>query len=388
MSYYTDLFYREVIKEIGQGKLKLNGDDYLNIKFNTLYLNKNKEYDCISGKMDQDVPSLLIKNRILFEKKLNEYINEFEKNRKASDFHNYNKRKVVVKELMAFLWVNATEEGFKNPIEQINQRIAFLKDNTFENKNKYIELGSIERLDDSVLSYKILEDSIFMETSNKICFRLTKKINEETLYYDFPSISYGIYNSEAYIYSIQKKIYNIKESELQKKYNKKIKRLLFKLNKNITEGEEYQEYKKGNNAFYPHNISDVTPSAIASVTMLLSMLEGKNISKINIVPYLPIRWNAKHTAIRNMCEEYLPERREEEYRINTAKCEAIQSNITDKFIRTFFRVEHHLDNCEIMSLLDSSTTIKIQNKGNNIIENTMLEEMYYVAKKNTNIKVR
>lgn len=343
-------------------------DNY--IKFTDVYLEKyNLDYEVkypiafntmIDGQTiiaNDHLPLLIINNSKDFYSLLNKYILMVkEKNIKIPSYI-----KEVDKFIMAYLLVNATTEDFINPMAYIERRIAFLKDDKLAKYDNIIKLDFNNYFDNSLLEIKRDIQSIQMETPNKISFKLTK--GED--YYNLADISYGIDNNTCYIYSIMNK----QNKSNQSYYAKKMNRYLFKLNEGIEDKEslEYKKYKAGVNNYYPENISDVTPSFVLAICTFLKMLEKENINKIKIASYLPIRYNSRLIAAENSNDIINLKNRNDK----------IQENITNKFIRTFYRSSHHLKNLEINSLpyeIDEYLNIKLnkfKDINNSIIEETL-----------------
>ena len=114
------------------------------------------------------------------------------------------------------------------------------------------------------------------------------------------------------------------------KYSKIISRLLYKLNSNITESEEFIQYKKGVSDYYPENISDISPSFVLSLTIMMSLLQKEGITEVICVPYLKVKYLSR-LLVSNNANTDLQNR-----------CDFIKKNATDKFIRTFRRVANHI----------------------------------------------
>ena len=132
-------------------------------------------------------------------------------------------------------------------------------------------------------------------------------------------------------------------SDEEKKFSKKIWRKLYKINDGVSEGDNDIS-----------DISKVSPSAVLSLTVFLTLLDSVHISDVKGVPYLPLRYLSRDT----MAKEKTGERREELLERNLR----IQENVTDKFIRTFLRAAYHLDDCGVSLLpyeLDECIHFKI-----------------------------
>lgn len=101
------------------------------------------------------------------------------------------------------------------------------------------------------------------------------------------------------------------------------------------ESQEFKDYDRkrkrnelSSNAPYPENISDVSPSAVLSLSLFIALLKKENILHIKAPIFLPLRWQAHE-------------------RLGKTEQERIQENMTDKFLRTFRRIAYHLPDIKI-----------------------------------------
>ena len=299
-----EIFY-EIINEANVGKILIDNDPFP-IGFNTIIIEDNQ----IKFKNEnENFPTLLIKNQNEFFLLLEEYIKiVINSNNKFPNFIS-DVQKNRIKLIISYLFANATTEDFLNPTNLIKRNINFFNDNTFDFLNDTIKIDLINIFKNSSLNIQNKKQSIFMETPNKISFSLIDNNNNQ-LQYDLPEISYGIVENngqkECYIYSIINPKDKAKQNDEQIKYSKKIKRELYKINNGILDLEsiEYINYKNQNNEYYPENISDVSPSAVLSLTIFISLLEKENIKIIKAIPYLPVRYLSREIiAIENNNKE-------------------------------------------------------------------------------------
>ena len=131
-----------------------------------------------------------------------------------------------------------------------------------------------------------------------------------------------------------------------------INRYLFKINKDVVKDNEYlqyeQELEKGLESFYPENVVDVTPKAVLALTIFLKVIKELGINKVTVVDYLPIRYDGKLKGKYAVVDLYKKIYREEElnnkYIQAETQLDSDQFNMTNKFIRTFNRVNYHLNN--------------------------------------------
>lgn len=297
----------------------------------------------------RNITTLMIQNKKDLLEVIIKYIQlELNQNRPHMPY-TFDKERNHIKQLIAYLFVNATTEDFLNPIQLVERNINFLKDQTFQNlqNGKSITLG--EAFLGSKLEIKNTYQNISMETPQKLEFKLTKEEEGTTLSFQLPEISYGITQNDVgdlicYIYSILNPKETIPKSIAENTYRKKINRLLYKLNNHVldAESEEYKEFKKGDSTYYPENISDVSPSAVLSLLVFIHLLEQKKINKICVVPYLPLRYLSREQTAEEKEGQQKEQLLERNHRIT--------ENTTNKFLRTFFRAQYHMKNLKITAL--------------------------------------
>ena len=247
------------------------------------------------------VPDFVINNVDVFETNLKKYLEAVRttniKSTQMNDRHNE-------KYFMFNVWKNATSSDFSNPEKFILRYTNFITDNTFW---EFDELTQIGKFDGNMLLAQRIQDDYGFETPYIMHLSLT---NGKYIY-NLPWIRYGISKNKngdkiAYIYAIQKM-----EQSSDEKYNDEIKHSINKVN---TGEKQYR---------------NVTPNAIAALTIFLGMLEGKGIKGIKVPDFLIGRYGRFSTA---ETEE---------------KTDRIQTNLTDKFLRNFLRLDDQLENLKI-----------------------------------------
>lgn len=343
--------FLNLIEEAKNAKIILGGDEFP-IGFNTIIYDGNIVIKNIHNERNNS--TLIIKDLNVFLYKLTEYINtEKSKKRFIYNFLKTNENDYV-KSLISFLMVNASINDFNEPDKFITKYIEFLNDKTFDefNNEKIIDINNTPF--QCKLKIKNYLQSTMMETPNNMEFTL---INNDDKEFNLPTISYGIKTNElgekeCYIYSILNKEKKEFKDEEEEKFKKRISRLLYKVNKGIEKDED---------------IYNVSPSSIISLSIFLSILKNKNIDKIKVVPYLPIRYLSREITSYNVKDT-------EEYQ---ERNDFIQSNATNKFLNTFLRLVHHRDDLKIESYpleSDDLLTLKLT-KQNSKIDNDLLNEI-------------
>lgn len=362
-----EIFF-ELIKETKNGRVLLADEEYY-VGFNTNINDEIIEYNEFNN------IELFITDLELFMNKIQEYILlEIELKRKSIKY--IDNSKDYIKSLIMYLFVNATTEDFRHPINYIEKYIDYLKDNTLESYNEGMKYDLGGLFLDNQLYIKNSQQSIMMETPYKIELSIINKDNTN-LSFILPEISYGISyengESVCYIYSILNKenLNNVLNEDLLR-YKKNISRKLYKINKGISdiESEEFNNYKNGESDYYPENITDVSVSSVLSLYLFINLVKDK-VDKIKGVPYLPIRYSSRdYASFLTKTEE---RRKELQMRNNN-----IQTNLTEKFIRTFRRVEQYIDDISITSYpyeVDEFITCSINNKKMSSIHNEVIDSI-------------
>lgn len=256
----------------------------------------------ITPKRDKEyIPDFVINDADVFETNLKKYLEAVRttniKSTQMNDRHNE-------KYFMFNVWKNATSSDFLNPEKFIVRYTNFIKDNTF---SEFDELTQIGKIDGNMLLAQRIQDDYGFETPYIMHLSLT---NGKYIY-NLPWIRYGISTNQngdkiAYIYALQKM-----EQSSDERYNEEIKNFINKVN---TGEKQYR---------------NVTPNAIAALAIFLGMLEGQGIKGIKVPDFLIGRYGRFSTA-----------KTEEE-------TDRIQTNLTNKFLRNFLRLDNQLENLKI-----------------------------------------
>jgi hypothetical protein len=367
------LFY-EVVREAKDGKICIDGEEW-GIAFNTIIYQNGKQKE--EHFNDKNISTLVIKNEERFFPLLEEYIaREIDANRRCVWFSN-NELDTRIKFILAYLFANASTEEFLNPEDMLRRRIDFLDDNTFEelNEGKIVPLGNTFGNSDIFIQRN--PQSVMMETPWKIDISLCKWIEDEMVSCPLSDISYGIREENGekvcYVYSMMKPKDKKDSSDREKLFQKRLNRELYKLNEGVLEqeSEAFRRYKNGEEREYQENVTDVTQSFVLSLSIFVALLQKEGISKIKVVPYLPVRYLGRQLAASKVSDPY---REQELYERN----KRIQDNCTNKFMRTFRRVAYHMgDDLEMHTVpyeVDEFMTFSLKSKTHDL-NNPMLNEV-------------
>lgn len=374
-SLIEEIFFNQILPNLKNGSIEIpiyntnsNGDIFT---FNVLvdaYDETSPYYLCIQDK-EKLVNSLYEYMKIML-----------------SNDSSINKQNIYdkIKYYLTLLWVNATYEDLRNPVRFIQKYIDFNNNPLFEDEFTYA--SNIESLNDADIDVIIKREPANMETPYSFNAQINLFDNGKENNYYLPSICYGISGDICYIYSIQ----NSGMFASNPGFEKKIKRLLYKMNENVSshESEDFKEYKRlekqGNNMedeFYPENISDVSVSAILALTVFMDSLNDMDIKNIKVVPFLPIRYKNRKSEYEKKYQLKLKQLKVDEIKELKQNLEEkrllIQSNLTNKFIRDFMRLKHHFNGIGILSYpmeVDEYLSININNMechNNKLIENIL-----------------
>lgn len=251
----------ELIHEAFNHNIIIDGKNNY-VAFNTI-INGNK---LING---DKYPTLVINDYEELIKKLDLYIRTYLKNASTLPLFKKDKEKNLIKYLVSHIFIYAENKDFKNPIELIETKINFLNDNTFKDYNKTFE-GFISN---TKLNIKSTNDEI---TLKKMYINLS---NNDDIF-NFPTITYAITNEECYIYKIEE--YELTNSAFEKKVLKE----LTKINKNINK-----------------ELLACSPQTLVSILIFIKLLKDNNIKKLQVVTYLPVKYNMCNFEINDLKKE-------------------------------------------------------------------------------------
>lgn len=364
-----DMFFNDILPSIAEGDLWIDGARY-NINFNTVIYSGGSEKH-MPRNLNPKLPILTIKDEGVFSHLLLEFMYEVmsrdikwcKPNIKIST------KNEEIRYFLATMWTNMTASDFSDPEMFLRRYISFLRDETFTDLD--ITSGPIEKLGDCHLEISNVEEISCLETPYAMRVIIKGDDGQCLL---LPDVKYGIEDvngeKKAFIYAVQydEKVRKIFDQDKSKQA--KINRCLYKVDQDIPKDE--LDKKKGTQLEgidSEENIVDVTPSALVSLTVALSLLADMGITKISVASYMPLRWDAKtalfERRISNLKEDDLGypdqiinEMEQEFY----GEQQRIQRNATDKLIRNFRRIEYHFNGLDITAFpidVDDSMHLKL-----------------------------
>ena len=360
----TKIFYNEIVPEATVGKVEVFFT--LSLAFGTKLVETNVDYPCNIDVVGTIIPTLIIKNKALFDNLLNEYVI------KAMDFYdsgniydevlNYKNKdnQVIGKEklILTQLFTNATVDDFNDPINFLRKRIAFIDNHV----DKKINLGYSEALGAN-LELITMKDTLNNETPSEFIIRATDNDDK----WISPRVKFGIDGDNVYIYAIQNADKN--NGTLAKRINRK----LYKVGEGFIDkgGEE--------------NPKDVTASFLVTLNMAISYFRTLGYEKIVVPSILPAKWNAKKIILAN--KHMKKKITDEKLETLNSELDVIQNNLTNKLIRTFLRLTCHYNNLMVDSFpyeLDSALHMHIDNEKIMVCNNKLLLETSEMVSKGYN----
>jgi hypothetical protein len=352
-----EVFYKHIIDEATIGRIDcLN---YYNIAFETDVM--GEKYFYVGNRDGLIIPTLMIRNKEYFDELLMEYVelakefygvDSFDKDVVAIKWNEDEKARGIEKTCMSLLWANATIEDFNDPISFLRRRINFIR-NDFVDK-RALGYSLVMKAD---IEIEILKDKITNEGPYQFVVRL---INESQSVVELPSIKFGIDEDKVYIYAIQNSKNNT-DSAFMKWVNRRLYKVGIGYDSSLDDDESLQ---------------DITASFLYVLSIGVGYFSSIGIDNIIVPSILIERWNNKKIANKRKLER--GKINQEEFDEKEGKQDYLQSNLTNKLIRTFLRLGCHFNNIEVDSFpfeVDSSLRIKIHD-GEVIGNNYLLMEGY------------
>lgn len=355
MNEILDVFYNDFIKEAATGRIDCNM--FYNILFATNILRDGKVEVLTTAKTNYQnvmVPTLEIKNEREWNDLLIKYVEQAIDFYDSKDFEDVDN---IPKSIMARLFANMTLENFKEPERFLKKRIAFLEDDTILSLPN--DLGYVSTLDAN-LRLVVKKERIQEETPYALHFYLENPENPNDVFH-FPYVRVGIENDTAYIYAIQRKIENGNTP-----FVKKVSRQIRKTGEGIDLKQEPDDFS---------NVKDITDSFLCALTLSLGVLDSLGIRDVSLETFLIERWNAKE-IFYDMVNEHTKD--DEKRRENSEIHDRIQTNMSDKLIRTMRRMTRHTNRITITAEpFDGTSALHAKiDRDQNAWNNSLLQELY------------
>lgn len=334
MNFTKDELYQNFKKYIlGKRKIEIAG-----FVFNTAY--NYRDSGSTPFYIKKGIPILELKQEEKLKENLYNYINAyFESSRKfthpelyCSEFGN-DKDKLMF--ALSNLFVNAGFEDFEQMNQYIECRLDFINSNLYETYQNWCNAGSFEGVEGSTILYRVAQNNYAYETPDRLEVKVIKTYPDGTTQEFFlPSASFGISQHTAYVYTLQ----NLKQHEDENentKLVKELKRARFKINENVDSQDQ-----------------DVEPFSVVTASVLTGFLQSQQVEKVKVINFLPIRYDAKHESYMKKTDGNPAYRKD-----LLEKQQHIQENLTDKFLKVFYRVSEQTGALTPWSDMEPSCTI-------------------------------
>ena len=316
----------EIIDQAKDGKIVLpcenSYDPNSHFTFYTNFATK------INGKVNSSNPTIPIVNIPNYKKfleDLNHFINQAKKVYANEQEYFELNDKYFEQKLILSLFSSPTNIDTLNFNEYIQKQIKMLEKN--------IQTGTISlgRFENYQLNAQINSCLSTIESTHSF----TPFITDGEVSFYLPRVCFSVLDDIVYIYGVQnknaKKIKKISNQETEKEplnyIEKKFDRYFRKLNKGLSEDDE---------------LINVSPNALASLTIFCSTLKQQGLNKIISPDYMPI----KYIAARNK-NIYNDNKTAQEKVENLNLLEKEQFNMTNKFMTLLQRYVHHFDKSQI-----------------------------------------
>ena len=306
---------KELFNEASNGLIKIGVGD-------SCWRFYSKFYVSVEGNdntVNKMLPTVQIPNLEMFMKVLNNYLQtarEFYK--KDQDYYgldDYSFDKFLTLNLV----VNAGMYDFYDFTRYVKQRSSMLQEKEVVG---HIGFGEYK---DFYASAEIDKLHCNLEAPYRFTTSIRDKDGGEFV---LPSVVYGIDGDVAHIYAIQGR-----NGKQKSKVANSMDRYFRKLNKGVEEyvGEDSE-------------LLQVSPNALASITIFNSYLKSKGITKIIATEFMPVRYQSNKSAI--YVRGAAKSESSEDIKKNIEKHDFVQHNITEKFMYTLMRYCYHFDDSE------------------------------------------
>lgn len=309
MNKKLDYLFKELVNEAACGKLTFETERYGNWIYNSQFFseieNQSNNHNNLSPVLKvHDYKHLInqleeyinIASRIYYEEKQEDDLTE-------DGFHKF---------LMYMLIANCSNYDLENFSSFVEKRTQILKN---KEHNKKINLPY---LNNHKFTVAICDTPSNLEAPNKFTPVLK---NEDGSRFVLPSITYGFYDDKAYIGAIQ----GLKGKQTNEA-SRKMDRYFRKLNNGVN-----MEEIEGN----------VSPNAVASLTIFNAYLKSKNINKIVAPCFLPVRAETPRRSLLVKSQKNPDSYNEEWLNLRLDEKDKEQFNATNKFMYLFKRYCYH-----------------------------------------------
>lgn len=307
--------FNELLGEAAQGCVNIGEGDYA-WKFYSQFYAVVEGKDNTKGKMHH---TLMIPNLNEFITALSEYLDVARTFYKEDKWYYDIGDEAFDKLLTLNLVINAGVYDFHDFISYMETRKKLLN---HSEKVGSFEIGVYK---DFYMTAKVEKLPCNLEAPYKFTPYMMDRFGGSFV---LPSVVYGVVDDTAYVYAVQGV-----QGKQTSKVAKDMDRYFRKFNKGV-------EQDVGEDA----DILNVSPNALASITLFNSYLKGKEIDKIVATEFMPVRYQSNKSSA--YVKGNAKEMSKEEIRAMIDKHDMIQHNITEKFMYVLMRYCYHFNDSD------------------------------------------
>ena len=320
MESIVDIFYKKIIPESLEGCVDCELP--IRIIFN-VYFKENSRFLKATDKYSEViVPTLIINNFTTFNMLLQEYVEIMLVFYKDVHFTNIDPN-YYIPYIISTAIANMSANDYLNPELYFKRRITAIKNNPFELASTKQDFGFSEDFNCN------MQYIIDKEKPNEECpFKYTLFLEKDGDIYEFQTIRFCVVDDIAYIGAIQR--CGLRGASA---FEKKINRLLYKANENITPENE---------------LYNANPSAVVALTSFIALLNKQGIYKVSLSEYGLQRWNDKKILYHDLEKKLLTSQPSEQTRVKISqiisKTEDYfqkKEHIRKQLINTLLRFNYH-----------------------------------------------
>lgn len=237
----------------------------------------------------------------------------------------------IIESAVLNVWFNATEEDFRNPIEFLEKRTAFLED--FTSMREFSKHHITKTIDGKYPCHFEYYVDVWNPSGNETPYVFRSRIcGEDGASIELPNIGFGIDHKDCYVYCL----HNGKKKENLNSSEKKLNRIMYQANKNVD--FDYDEER----------IQDISVSSLYALTLFTSFAQENGCTSLIVKGNFPVRNIAKMHNKKVDFDEF----------------QRICNSAMNRYYRSFRRLSYHFPEFEILSYpyeIDNSMHIKIDN---------------------------
>lgn len=348
----TQKIIESIFAQAQNGKVSIESSDLGSWTFYVKFYTKIAGQ--LSSDFDDNAPIVNIPNYENFVNLVDKYLLAAKKFYNADQEYFMLSDKGFEEKLFMDLFVNATNFDINNIEQFLALRTQMVMADV---KNKIINFGKYQNYE---CECSISKNHSNLEGTHKFSIRFKDDDGGEFL---MPAVTFSIVGNTAYMYAVQRQI-NHKSEGTKSVVEKKLDRYFRKINKDV-----------------PVEFQNISPNALVSLIIFGNYLKSLKITNVVAPDYMPIRYEAKATAISKNAKTV-----DEEIDM-LEKHNQNQYNITNKFMDLFVRYNLHFQN----SIIDYDSnmqmmTMKLSENNSGKFDDNVAYEIEQICAPQTNKK--